>query len=83
MQLIIKKKYEREIHDLYELGYNFKYKKVLFAFVWCVDGGHYSLAKGIFMHREISDDSVIMYCHDLCAENNISGVKFLYKLMLD
>ena len=80
MQWIIKKKYAKEIHDLYEVGYDFKSKKVLFAFIWCVDRGHFSLARRIFMHREIEDDAVIMYCQDLCAENNLPGVKFFVQV---
>ena len=55
MLLIIKKKYAKEIYDLYEAGYEFESKTVYFAFIWCIDRGHYKLAKRIFMHREISD----------------------------
>ena len=69
--------------ELEDAGYNFRTKKVYFAFIWCVDNGHYMIAKNIFMHDEIPKRDKILYTQDLCVEIDIPGVKFLYKLMMD
>ena len=83
MQLIIKKEYAKEIHDLYEAGYKFESKTVYFAFIWCIDNGHYDIARHIFVHNEIPKRDVILYAQDLCVEDDIQGVKFLDNLITD